>query len=64
MRYDCNMSGTSVAQLQHDGLQVNRSSDRCYTKGMIHNKIHLISRLSPVQYSFTVQIDGLKNNLF
>ena len=33
----------SLVQWQRTGLQVNRLSDRSYTRGMIHNKINLIS---------------------
>ena len=32
-----------MVQWQHAGLQINRSSDRSCTWGMIHIKIHLIS---------------------
>ena len=35
--------GASVVQWQRTGLLVNRSSGRSCSRGMIHNKIHLIS---------------------
>ena len=36
-----------MVQWQHAGLQVNRSSDHSCTRGMIHNKIHLICQACP-----------------
>ena len=46
-------------------MLVNRSSDRFYTRGMIHNKIHLISPCCPrPSIASTVQSRGLKHHSF
>ena len=57
------MWGASVAQWWHAGLLVNTSSNQSCTRGMIHNKIHLISPLSPAQYSLT-SAGSLRHQLF
>ena len=57
--------GASVAQWYRAGLLlVKRSSDRSYTRGMIHSKIHLISPDVPGPVYLTVQNRGLKHLSF
>ena len=59
--------GASVVHVQWQcaGLLINRSSDRSCTRGMIHNEIFSYKpRLSPAQYSLTVQNRGLKHQSF
>ena len=56
--------GAAVAQWKPTGLQVNRSSERSCTWGMIHIKNHLISLDCPSIAIFTVQKCGIKHHSF
>ena len=57
------IEGSSVVQWWHAGLLVNRLSDRSYTRGMIHNKIHLFSSGCPrPRIALQVQNGGLKHH--